>query len=83
MSDITTTWAALCINTTILPTLHNSTVRDFSTPPLFPTAHIHCPLCCALLLWMYLYLMGETLDLRMGYVAPDLVRPDRLPLGKD
>jgi hypothetical protein len=23
------------------------------------------------------------LDLKRGYVAPDLVRPDRLPLGKD
>jgi hypothetical protein len=25
----------------------------------------------------------QTLDLRSGYVAPDLVRSDRLPLGKD
>jgi hypothetical protein len=25
----------------------------------------------------------ETLDLRRGYEAPFLVRPDRLPLGKD
>ena len=63
MSD---TWTR-GINTTI-PHPSQHTGASLLHPPLS-----HCPLCCALLLWMYLYLI-QCLHVSFDYGGPGTVR---------